>query len=109
MIYTRCLLVGMLLLVPWTVYASDGSTQLRDPTRPLYFQAPTTTAIKLKLQAIYNRGSHRQAIVNGKLVSEGEIVDGAKITAILENRVRYSVAGSTGILLLRPHITNATP
>ncbi|WP_018015200.1 hypothetical protein [Teredinibacter turnerae] len=109
MICARCLLVVLLLFVHWAVYASDGSTPLRDPTRPLHFQAPSKGAIKLQLQAIYNRGSHRQAIVNGKLVSEGEIVDGAKITAILENRVRYSAAGSAGTILLRPHISNATP
>lgn len=81
---------------------------LRDPTTPLRFHKAQKKMPSLQLQAIYVRNNSRQAIVNGQLVNVGSRVAGAQITAISDNRVTYSAAGSPGVLYLRPKVSKAT-
>lgn len=73
----------------------------RDPMRP-----PGTTAsarprgpVALKLEGVIS-GSVRVAIVNGRLVREGDEIAGARILEVLHDGVRYSRGGQVQSLSL---------
>jgi len=48
----------------------------------------------------------RRAVVNGFLMREGEVVSGARITDIFQDRVRFSLSGKTFEI---PLISSAVP
>ncbi len=71
--------------------------ELRDPTRPaalgpgIVMAAPGVEAVRL--EAILSAGDGRRAIVNGKVVREGDRVVGVQIVTINENSIHYVRAG----------------
>jgi hypothetical protein len=56
---------------------------------------PAPADIKVSGIAWQDERSARRAVVNGFLMREGAIVSGAKITDILQDRVRFSLAGTS--------------
>jgi hypothetical protein len=73
---------------------------LRDPMQPANTSAPAVVSDSLRLEAIFTNGPKRVAIVNGRLVREGERVGAARIDAILADEVRYTRDGSSKALRL---------
>ena len=60
--------------------------------------APVMSApADIKLSGIAWQDEHRarRAVINGFLMQEGGIVHGARVTEILQDRVRFSQSGST--------------
>jgi hypothetical protein len=86
------------------VTAVGNADELRDPTRParlgpgIVMTSPSVEAVRL--EAILNSGDARRAIVNGKVVREGERVNGVQIVAINENSIHYVRAGRGHIATL---------
>ncbi|SMF34571.1 MSHA biogenesis protein MshK [Alteromonadaceae bacterium Bs31] len=81
-------------------------TTLRDPTTPLGFEKKAVLT-QLSLQAIYKSADRLEAIVNGRLVREGDVVQGATIVAIGEKSVVYKRSGVTSTVRLRPTIVKS--
>lgn len=52
-------------------------------------------AEKLQLSGIMLSGSHRMAIINGVIVGEGQIIDGALVKSVSRRSVTLEVAGQT--------------
>jgi hypothetical protein len=81
-----------------------SADELRDPTRPatlgpgIVMTAPGVEAVRL--EAILDSGDNRRAIVNGKVVREGERVNGVQIVAIKANSIHYVRAGRDHIARL---------
>jgi hypothetical protein len=89
------------------LFASTGGAQeFRDPMRPAG-AAPAVARSRapsaIKLEGVIN-GTVRVAIVNGRLVRDGDEIAGVKILEVLGNGVRYSRAGRVQSLLL-PGVT----
>ena len=62
-----------------------GATPLSDPTRPpAAVAAPATgaSAPHWRISSILYSHQRRVAVVNGRLASEGDVVDGARVVAI---------------------------
>jgi hypothetical protein len=80
------------------------ANELHDPTRPAQLgpgpaiSAPGVEAIRL--EAILDSGGTRRAIVNGKIVREGERVAGVQVTAINEASIQYVRAGRSHVATL---------
>lgn len=60
---------------------------LRDPTQPSNYISPdakpgSTEKTEVKVSAIFISGDQKSAVVNGKIVKEGDDLLGAKITSI---------------------------
>lgn len=60
---------------------------LEDPTRPSHFSSSTQQAVSgaklvLEVEAIMRVGQQRRAVINGKVVSEGQSIQGATVKAI---------------------------
>src|SRR5688572_28356741 len=63
---------------------------LRDPTRPVTAREVTQNADNgLQLEAIMGSGARRLAIVNGKIVREGDRIGAALIEEIGSDSIRY--------------------
>src|SRR5687768_8822961 len=79
--------------------SSAGAQSLPDPTRPPMPPAnagsPARTVFQLRLEAIIVSGGAKRAIVDGKVVREGDRVSGALIEAIGIDSVRYSRGGQS--------------
>ena len=79
--YPILMVAATLLLAPML---ATGQESLRDPTRPYNVKpvAPTTssgnTTSSFRVTAIFTSEMRRVAVVNGRRVSEGDQVDGAK-------------------------------
>lgn len=91
--------VPLLALMALGITTSNAES-LRDPMQPANVSAPATPADALRLEAILGNEGSRVAIVNGRLVREGERVGSARIDAILANEVRYTRDGSSKALRL---------
>ncbi|WP_075185702.1 hypothetical protein [Teredinibacter haidensis] len=92
-----------------TLLANTGTDsvlpeKLRDPTQPLGYTKVSSGEKKLVLQAIYSSADRNEAIINGKLVRVGDLVDGAKIVQIREKSVVYRRSAESGVVRLRPNI-----
>lgn len=87
------------VLLTLTAQAAAGADRLLDPTRPANARAAaaTTSASTVKVEAIMNSGDSRLAIVNGKLVRAGDVVDGARIDEVMSGGVRYTRAGQMAV------------
>lgn len=74
---------------------------LRDPMRPAGAPAASRPApvYSLKLEGVI-AGGKRVAIINGKLVREGDTIAGARILEVLAHAVRYERAGKVQTLTL---------
>lgn len=100
------LLIGcVIFLAPQRVLAET----LRDPTTPLGHVRTAPKFQRLTLQAIYRGSGRREAIVNGNLVKEGELLNGAKIVSIHEKSVTYRREGTTQTIYLRPNVVKRSP
>jgi general secretion pathway protein B len=62
---------------------------------PVLASVPAPADIKVSGIAWQDERRARRAVVNGFLMREGAIVSGAKITEILQDRVRFSLSGTT--------------
>jgi hypothetical protein len=114
----------LLLWVPLAVYGNDSENygndvtapvpreipmhELVDPTRPVAFVDALNRADeqerKLNLQAIYYGENRREAVINGRTVKVGSVVDQVRILAISPGRVRYIKNGTEGELVLFPQV-----
>ena len=71
-------------------------TQAGDPTRPPSF-APAPVEVQeqrsstLELQQIRMSGDKGTAVINGKLVKEGDSVDGARVVRITSDKVVVNI------------------
>ena len=86
--------------------AAEG---LRDPTRPPQPHAAARAAVRDQLpvvSAIFTRGDQRTAIVDGRLVKTGDVVSGGEVSAISNERVRWSRKGINHDLLLNAAVTS---
>jgi MSHA biogenesis protein MshK len=100
----KILAVSLLLLV----VAKIASAQtFRDPMRPagaapapMHVAAPSA----LRLEGVIN-GAQRVAIVSGRLVRAGDVVNGATVLEVLQNGVRLSRAGKIQLLTLPAEAT----
>ena len=95
----RRLLTMLVLLMLAAPAFADG---FRDPMRPIgAAPAPSQVARArpFKLEGIFN-GATRVAIVNGRVVHEGDSVNGAVVTQILADSVVLSRAGRLTTLKL---------
>jgi len=61
-----------------------GANRLGDPTRPPAVASPSSTSTRVHWQvtSILFSPQRRVAVVNGRLVTEGEEVDGARVLTI---------------------------
>ena len=94
--HTPMPLMALIALGVTSVHAET----LRDPMQPANISAPAASSDSLRLEAIFTNGAKRVAIVNGRLVREGERVGSARIDAILADEVRYTRDGSSKSLRL---------
>lgn len=76
----------------------------RDPTRPSIYQqvGPATAGVTgvPKLSSVLIGADRRLAVVDGRVMSEGEERSGVKVWEIRPDRVVVSVAGQEPITLL---------
>lgn len=97
--------VGMAMpMISGKIYADTADKRLRDPTMPLLYQTKKKETISLNLQAIFERESGREAVINGKQVKVGDAIGGAKITVISRDKVFYMMDGKSKSLVLRASI-----
>ncbi len=86
-------------LLAMTAAHAAAADRLLDPTRPATAKNVVTseTVSAVKVEAIMNSGGKQLAIVNGKVVRAGDIVNGARIDEVLGDGVRYTRAGQTAV------------
>lgn len=97
----RCAPLPLLAVLAVPPTLAEG---LRDPMRPPMAStaAPDRAPARaLRLEAILVEGERRVAIVDGKVVSEGERVSGAVISAIHADSIQYTRDGRTHEARLR--------
>lgn len=81
------------LLVLFAIVSMPVLAQtLEDPTRPSQFTTSTQKAVSgaklvLQVEAIMRVGEQRRAVINGKVVTEGQSIQGATVKAIHPNSV----------------------
>lgn len=78
----------------------EGET-LNDPTRPAGWNIKAPSAkqrVHYTLSYILNARDRKQAIVNGKKVTVGDWVEGAKVMSIRDGEVELLVSGTKRIL-----------
>ncbi|MGM0593666.1 MAG: hypothetical protein ACQETD_03930 [Pseudomonadota bacterium] len=101
----RRLIVLLSLLAP--LLATAETQPLADPMRPPQ-PTPATNAAKAKAPQHYHLSSiliaaeRRSAIINGRRVAVGEVVDGARVLGIQGKQVTLSIAGRHKTLSLLP-------
>jgi len=92
--------------------ANDNmESALVDPTRPLHAVVAKANAAEenrpLQLQAVYTDSTRARAVINGKTVVVGDVVEQAKILAIQPDKVIYLKNGVKGKLVLLPAVLRA--
>jgi len=83
-----------------TMTPADGE-KLKDPTQPFEWAKPkqkTKAKQSYKLNYLLYASERKQAIINGKAVTVGDRVSGAKVLKITESSVLLSVDGGTKVL-----------
>lgn len=98
--YALALVMMVLTMTAWSAstgtYQSAEGEPLSDPTRPADWQAKPRAvkkAVNYKLSYILNAKDRKQAIVNGKKVTVGDWVVGAKVIGISDDEVTLLVSG----------------
>jgi len=91
-----------------------GGTALIDPTRPASphrrsSDDPVRNQGGWRLDSTLVAPDRRVAVINGKQVSEGESVDGARVIAIHQLEVRIQAPGRRMTLQLLPDILDKQP
>ena len=86
--------IGVFIAITAGGVALASDEELRDPTRPTGWQvvpqpeaADATDGRALKLQATFNVGGARSAMVNGQRVRVGDLVGGAEVVDIHADKV----------------------
>ena len=77
--------------------------ELFDPMRPantIDASAAATAAGQIRVEAILNDGERRLAIVNGRLVHEGDHVGTAVVESIAPGAVRFNRGGHSELIFL---------
>ena len=83
---------------------ADDAEVLRDPTRPYNARSVAVApgggsrssnggVTSFRVTAIFTSDMRRIAVVNGRLVTEGDKVDGATVVEILADRLRLNLGG----------------
>jgi hypothetical protein len=97
----------LLALAAMSSPAEETSTALPDPTRPYaYRQAidvsnlPSVKPTEWRLYGIQIRGDMKRAIINGRLVKEGDQLGDATVTAISPTEVKLEQDRRTLVLRL---------
>lgn len=83
--------IMVFLLLAMDSYAQEGADPT-EPTQPGDYSESiagvnNTGSRGLRLNAIFSQSNNSTAVVNGKVLREGESVDGYKITTISKNSV----------------------
>jgi hypothetical protein len=99
-------LVLLIVLCAAGLVCAEDAAALRDPTRPSGWQiqppgegADGDGVQELKLQATFNVGGSRSALVNGQRVRVGDVVAGAEVIAIRADKVVLDMNGERRELL----------
>jgi MSHA biogenesis protein MshK len=77
---------------------------LTDPTRPSSYRPASVSHTSFTLSSVIVSDSRKVAIINGKVLAEGEKVAGAKVKRIEKQQVLLSHNGKT-IKLVPPRTT----
>ena len=98
--FRRCL--AMLLWSLATVVQATSPNELRDPTRPTGERSGGDASLEtaeletpLRLQGLLSRGGKRDALINGRRVSVGDVVGNAQVTEINNKQVILEQDGET--------------
>lgn len=84
---------------------SLSAQALNDPTKPSYYQGGTAKKNSLQLSSVLWSDQRRVAIINGKALSEGDAIAGAKVVRIEKHQVRINQNGVlVNLKLRRPSI-----
>lgn len=77
-----------------------------DPTRPFFTveSKSTKTTKKLELQAIFIKKQGSSAVINDKVVREGDTVNGAQIKRITQGEVHFLRNQRIGVLKLNKSV-----
>jgi len=92
--------------------ATSAAAEIRDPTRPPSAAARTGEAVREPapvLSAVMSFNGKRKAIFNGHVVTDGSVLGGYIIDAVLEDGVRYRHANVTHELHLAHPTTIKKP
>lgn len=92
--------VSFILLALLACGATSSVWAYSDPTRPPGFGEQRSKKTAFKLNSILVSEGRKVAIINGKAVSEGERVSGAKVLSISKTVVKINQRGK--ILELKP-------
>jgi hypothetical protein len=91
---THMTVLGAVVLLAVSMASAEPS---HDPTRPATLpsnaKASHVNGAPLQLEAVLRSGGWHLAIVNGRIVREGEQVSNAVITEISADSIRYTYAG----------------
>lgn len=82
-------------------FASVSVQAVNDPTRPSYYQSDKAKAIPLLLSSVLWSDQRRVAIINGKALSEGDVIADATVVKIEKQQVRINQNGVLVDLILR--------
>lgn len=95
------------LLTVWFMLAAWAPLQLQaltDPTRPAEYRA-AAQRISFNLESILFSNARRVAVINGKVLAEGERIGDATVTSIGKDSVRLQQSGRViRLTLQRPLI-----
>lgn len=84
----------LLLLLPAMTATALASDAIHDPTRPYSERSQSASpAANFEVSAIFISSERRVAVLNGKRVVAGDVVDGATVAAIAEGRLRLDYKG----------------
>lgn len=94
---------SLILLSVLAAFKTAQAQALADPTRPAQYH-PAAAQAKLNLQSILFGNSRRVAVINGKALTEGERIGGARILSISKDMVRLK----RGDKIVRLKLDNAS-
>lgn len=104
-----------LALALWWAAAPAVAQDIGDPTRPtpLRATAPVETVARPQqqwhLQSTLVAAQRRVAIINGRSVREGEMIDGARLVEVRAGGVRLERGGESFELTLRAEAVQRLP
>lgn len=100
-VFVMAIFFSNTMAIAGTMKLADGAT-LRDPTQPFDWAKPkqrTKAKQSYKLNYLLVASERKQAIINGKTVTVGDHVSGAKVLKITESSVHLLlVDGGTKVL-----------
>lgn len=99
---TLTIFLGLSLVFSEHVFSEN--TALRDPTQPLGFKSAKKTDPGVNLQAIYYRDNRREAIINDRLIREGETFGKYRLKKVTADEIHYLADGKVFKKKLRPSI-----